>query len=68
MKEERDKAIHRTIAIWQRRSGLHLSHEEARKIAENITGFFGVLLEWDARGEGVDDANKSDVTHYAKSA
>jgi hypothetical protein len=32
--------------IWRPRLGRDLSREDARQIAENITGFFDVLAEW----------------------
>jgi hypothetical protein len=38
--------IDRTRVVWQPRLGRDLSREEARQIAENITGFFAVLAEW----------------------
>ena len=38
--------IDRTRAVWQRRLGCDLSREDARQIAENVTGFFAVLAEW----------------------
>ena len=36
-----------TLAIWQRRSAVHLSAEDAREITENVYGFFRTLSEWD---------------------
>ena len=38
--------IGRTQRVWQPRLGRDLSHEDARQIAENVTGFFSVLAEW----------------------
>ena len=32
--------------VWQPRLGRDLSREDARQIAENVTGFFAVLAEW----------------------
>ncbi len=40
--------IHRTREIWQPLAGRALSDEDARQIAERVTGFFSVLLEWQA--------------------
>ena len=37
-----------TIEFWQSRMRRDLSREDARQIAENVSGFFGVLLDWDA--------------------
>jgi len=46
----------RTLEVWNRRSTRPLTEEDAREIAENMTGFFRVLLEWKAkkRALGVD--------------
>jgi hypothetical protein len=41
-----DNLIDRTREIWQLRLGRDLSREDARQIAENITGFFSILQEW----------------------
>lgn len=40
--------IDETLACWQPRSRRALTREDAREIIENISGFFSVLLEWDA--------------------
>ena len=40
------KQIARTRQIWQPRIGRDLSHEDARQITENVTGFFALLAEW----------------------
>lgn len=40
------KQIARTRQIWQPRIGRDLTNEDARQIAENVTGFFAVLAEW----------------------
>jgi hypothetical protein len=41
-----DNLIDRTIALWQPRLRRDLSREDARQIAENVTGFFSILREW----------------------
>jgi len=41
-----DNLINRTIALWQPRLRRALSREDARQIAENVTGFFELLAEW----------------------
>jgi hypothetical protein len=41
--------IARTLEIWSRRSTRPLTEEDAREIADNMTGFFRVLLEWKAK-------------------
>ena len=51
-----DNLIERTRQLWKPRLGRDLSREDARRIAENITGFFGVLAEW-SRAKRVAAAN-----------
>ena len=41
-----DNLIEGTRKIWQPRLGRELSGEDARQIAENLTGFFTLLAEW----------------------
>ena len=42
-----DKLIDQTREVWSPRFGRDLSREDARQIAENVTGFFSLLLaEW----------------------
>jgi hypothetical protein len=41
-----DNLIDRTREVWKRRLGRDLSREDARQIAENVTGFFTILAEW----------------------
>ena len=41
-----DNLIDQTIAVWQPRLGREISREEARQIAENVSGFFSILREW----------------------
>ena len=41
-----DNLLDRTRQVWQTRIGRDLSQEDARQIAENVTGFFAVLAEW----------------------
>jgi hypothetical protein len=40
------KQIARTRQIWQPRIGRDVTDEDARQLAENVTGFFTVLAEW----------------------
>ena len=42
----KDELIGRTHEVWQPRLGRDLSPEDARQIAENVTGFFAILAEW----------------------
>jgi hypothetical protein len=54
-----DNLIDRTIALWQPRVGRDLSREDARQIAENVTGFFSILHEWSrASMPGPDNDNR----------
>ncbi len=48
-----DSLIDRTRQVWQSRLGRDLSREDARQIAENITGFFAILAEWSRAEEPV---------------
>jgi hypothetical protein len=41
-----DNLIDRTRKVWQPRTGRDLTDEDARQIAENVTGFFSILAEW----------------------
>ena len=38
-----DNLLDRTCEVWQPRLGRDLSREDARQIAENVTGFFAIL-------------------------
>ena len=42
----KDELTGRTREVWQPRLGRDLSREDARQIAENVTGFFSILAEW----------------------
>jgi len=50
------RQIARTRQVWQTRLGRDLTDEDARQIAENVTGFFAILAEW-ARAEMPAPAN-----------
>jgi hypothetical protein len=45
-----DNLIDRTREVWKPRLGRELSREDARQIVENVTGFFGILIEWSRAG------------------
>jgi len=49
-----DKFIDEAIKFWQPRMQRDLSREDARQITENLSGFFRLLLEWDAQQHGHD--------------
>jgi hypothetical protein len=44
----RDRLLQVTIEVWQPLSTTHLNREDARQILENMTGFFNLLLSWQA--------------------
>ena len=41
-----DNVVDRTRDLWKPRLGRDLSREDARQIAENVTGFFTILTVW----------------------
>jgi hypothetical protein len=51
-----DNLVDRTVELWPPRLGRVLSREDARQIAENVTGFFAVLAHW-SRAEMLLPAN-----------
>ena len=53
--------IDETVAFWQKRARRKLSREDGREIAENMTGFFRILREW----ERVERVAKKKVTGAA---
>jgi hypothetical protein len=50
-----DNLIDRTITLWRPRLRRDLSREDARQIAENVTGFFSILHEWSRANAPVAD-------------
>jgi hypothetical protein len=67
MGKSKNNLILRTVEVWQPRAGQSLSDEEARETAENIVGFFNLLLEWEAAEKEIRDS-KADDSYYAISA
>jgi hypothetical protein len=57
-----DNLIEQTRRLWRSRSGRDVSREDARQIAENVTGFFAVLAEW-SRAEMPMPANDNRACH-----
>ncbi len=53
------KLIEQTHKVWQPRIRRKLTDEDARQIAENVTGFFAILAEWSrvARSASANDAS-----------
>jgi hypothetical protein len=67
-----DNLIDRTVAVWQPRLRRDLNREDARQIAENVTGFFAILAEWSRaempipvndNGESALTADSGEVRH-----
>ena len=53
--EQRDgieQLIEPTLGVWQPRTALQLTREDARQLVENVTGFFRLLRAWDAEVHG----------------
>ena len=58
MRMTKQELTEHTIATWQPRLRRRISNEDAREIAENISGFFTILAEWSHR-EGRDGAERN---------
>jgi hypothetical protein len=41
-----DNLVEKTRRLWRSHIGRDVSSEDARQIAENVTGFFAILAEW----------------------
>ena len=67
MNQAAPQLIARTKETWQPRAACSLSDEDAREIAENVTGFFRLLLEWKAREKEL-TAHEADDSYCAMSA
>ena len=61
----KDELLGRTRQFWQTRLGRDLSREDARQIAENVTGFFTLLAEWSRTemASAANDTGKSAASH-----
>jgi hypothetical protein len=46
MRETEKHFSDETLEFWRRRTSRTLSHEDAREIAHNLSGFIRVLFEW----------------------
>ena len=47
-REAESQLLDRTLGVWQPRARRALTHEDARQMLANFTGFFQVLSEWKA--------------------
>jgi len=63
-----NKLVEQTHKVWQPRLQRNLSDEDARQIAENVTGFFAILAEWSraARPVPANDATVAAPTDSAE--
>lgn len=43
--------LEKTIQFWQPRTSRTLTHEDARQMVENVTGFFTTLQGWSAAAD-----------------
>ena len=48
MQETNEQQVDQTLKVWQPRASELLTREDSRQISENVTGFFTILLEWEA--------------------
>jgi hypothetical protein len=48
---ERLPLLEETIRFWQPRTSRPLTHEDARQMVENVTGFFTILQGWSAAAD-----------------
>ena len=53
-----------TVEVFQPRCEQPLTHDDAREIVRNLTGFFRVLMEWDRK----ERAKRADAEAPAASA
>ncbi len=49
IQDDRPDLIEQTLGVWQPLASRKLTREDGREIIENMTGFFKLLLEWDAK-------------------
>lgn len=43
--------IEETLQFWQQRTSRPLTHEDARQMVENVTGFFTTLQRWSVEAD-----------------
>ncbi|MCI0613814.1 hypothetical protein L0244_12590 [bacterium] len=54
--------LEKTIRVWQPHYKKKLTQEDAREIAQNLSGFYRILAEWDAK----EKAKKEDLKTLPK--
>jgi hypothetical protein len=57
---------HQTIAFWQPLSDRRLTREDARQIAENLSGFFNLLRVWSVGNDIKDRSVKEENVESSK--
>ena len=57
---ERLPLLEETIQFWQQRTSRPLTHEDARLMVENVTGFFTTLQRWSAASDARPSEPKAD--------
>jgi len=65
--DAKNNLTRKTLDVWRTRATARLSEEDAGRIAENVAGFFAVLLEWEAR-EREQKGGETCEAYYARSA
>jgi hypothetical protein len=57
-----NKSIERALDVWQPRSSRKLTSEDIRQITENTTGFFRILLEWEANERALRESKSENLS------
>jgi hypothetical protein len=52
--------LEETIRFWQPRTSRALTHEDARQMVENVTGFFTVLKSWSVAADASPSESEAD--------
>ncbi len=47
-RQSSDAFVDETLDFWQPRLSNELTREDARRLGENLLGFFRILIDWDA--------------------
>ena len=57
---EEEALLDQALALFQPRYAERLGREDAREIVESLTGFFGVLRDWERQAAGQPSPEMSD--------
>jgi hypothetical protein len=60
MPENKLQLIELTLQVWKPRTTRPLTGDDARQIAENATGFFLILEEWETKQQIVTDRTRNE--------